>query len=217
MDKTLHKVGILGDVHGEFESLKRALALFEAAGCETMLCVGDITDGGSDETVESCITLLREKNVIVVAGNHDRWALEGSSRHLEGATLHLSSESREFLSALPKTRRFSSPSGDILLCHGVGENDMAKLLPETKGYGLRALGELAPLQRDKTLAFMVCGHTHQPMVRALFGLTVINAGTLHHEHRPRCAIADFSSRQLSWFALDGEPAALEIVPIPVPR
>jgi predicted phosphodiesterase len=41
--------------------------------------------------------------------------------------------------------------------------------------------------------YVINGHSHRPMLRTIEGLTILNAGTLHTEHRPVCSIADFET------------------------
>src|SRR5690348_4599860 len=124
------RIGLIGDVHGEDERLETALARFDALGAATVLCTGDIPDG-SGSVARSC-AILRERGVLTVRGNHERWFLGGVMRDLPDSTpletVPLSE--REWLAALPAVREFSTPLGGLLLCHGLGSNDMAKVGPD---------------------------------------------------------------------------------------
>lgn len=169
--------GVIGDVHCEDERLETSITTLLEAGADTLIQVGDIVDGGGN--LERCVELLKAHDVHTIAGNHERWFLAGEMRELKGATLEADESTRSFLASLPATRRFDTPKGDLLVCHGVGENDMVNLRPDTRGYALQSvMPSLRPLLLDTSLRFMLGGHTHQRMVRTFEGLTVINAGTL---------------------------------------
>jgi serine/threonine protein phosphatase 1 len=62
---------VIGDVHGEYEKLKKALKLvnFDFEN-DTLISLGDIVDRGPDSY--ACIELLMTiKNLIAIRGNHD--------------------------------------------------------------------------------------------------------------------------------------------------
>jgi predicted phosphodiesterase len=50
---------------------------------------------------------------------------------------------------------------------------------------------------------MVCGHTHRPMVRTVFGLVVINAGTLHRGDDPGFVRVDLEKKIVQAYAIEG--------------
>ena len=49
------------------------------------------------------------------------------------------------------------------------------------------------LVRDGRYRWMICGHTHERMVRTIGGITVINAGTLVRDQNPCCVVADLAT------------------------
>ena len=197
------RAGLIGDIHCEVARLRQVLEHFKASGIETVLAVGDIADGPGD-LGETC-AMLEAAGVLVVAGNHDRWLLAGQMRDLPDATplASVSPRARDYLSALPKTRSFESPRGPVLLCHGLGEDDMATVKPDDYGYDLESNRALWELVEGGTARFVVNGHSHRPMLRNISGLTILNAGTLHPKHRPVCAIADFDGGVLQIYDLEG--------------
>lgn len=192
----MRRLGLIGDVHGEDAALERALRLLTEAQVDRILCTGDVVDGRGD--VNRCFRLLEAYGVLTVRGNHDRWLLEGYGRDLEEAThpSELTRASREFLAALPPTRSLQTPRGELLLCHGLGTNDMARLLPDDTGYAVQANAELQALIANGRYQLVVGGHTHWRMVRRFLGLTVINAGTLYRAHDPCCAVLELDSGQV---------------------
>lgn len=67
---------IIGDIHGAHKAL---LQCFDKAGFDyendILVCLGDVVDGWPD--IPACIDeLLQIKNLILLLGNHDKWALD---------------------------------------------------------------------------------------------------------------------------------------------
>ena len=202
---TLTRIGVIGDIHCEDEVLSQVLAHFTAQGTTHNLAVGDVVDGHGD--VNRTLALLEDHRVLTISGNHDRWLLENVFRDDPEATRlqSLDRRSRALLSKLPTTREFRTPLGELLLCHGLLDNDMAKVSPDDFGYALDTNDELQTLIRDKRFAFVLNGHTHRPMVRKFGALTLINAGTLHRRYRQVCTIVDFERAEVELYdiASDG--------------
>lgn len=187
------RLGLLGDVHGEDALLERALGELEELGADLRLCTGDIADGPGDVT--RCCELLAAHDVLTVRGNHDRWLLANTMRELPDATRRdsLAERTLSYLEALPATHTLSTPLGSVMLCHGLGKDDMGGVRPDDDGYALEVNDLLHQLRRDPSVAMVVNGHTHRPMVRHFEGLTIINAGTLLRHHDPGYLVADLET------------------------
>ena len=76
-------VGILSDIHSDFKSLKKAIAVLEKRNCDLLVCLGDIVGYNSDYTdffkhgqAKDCISLVMSESEVVVMGNHDLFALK---------------------------------------------------------------------------------------------------------------------------------------------
>ena len=117
-------------------------------------------------------------------------------------------------------RRYATPNGNALLCHGVGEDDEAWLLPDTRGYALQDIPTLRELMLDQEVQFMLCGHTHERMVRVFPGLTVINAGTIHRKDEQTFMVLDFGAMRVEFYSAaegnTGEPIEKRELPWPDP-
>jgi predicted phosphodiesterase len=212
----LRRLGVIGDVHCESETLGQALDGLETMNVETVLCVGDLVDGPGD--ADATLAMLDARGVQCVAGNHERWFLAGEQRSLDDATLEISEVSRAFIESLPRLRRYATPNGDALLCHGVGEDDEAWLLPDTRGYALQDIPTLRELMVDDEVQFMIGGHTHERMVRVFPGLTVVNAGTIHRKDEQTFMVVDFEAMRVEFYsAAQGTVGELiEEVELPMP-
>src|SRR5690606_4972703 len=115
--------------------------------------------------------------------------------------------------------RLATVRGDLLLCHGVGDNDMVRLRPDDDDRHARlAVDALAVLLSDPTLSLAVGGHTHQRMVRRFTRpdgppLVFINPGTLHREDCAGFAVVDLERGVVQFFDLvEGPDDALAVGP-----
>ncbi len=196
------RCGVIGDVHTERVRLQGVLTHLRALGLEHIVCTGDVPDGphGARE-VDACCALLGAAGVYTISGNHDRWLQDSEMRDLPGATdrHELTQATLDFLAALPVTLSLRTPSGSLLVCHGMGEDDMAGLQSFDRGLALESNEALQELLRQRRYRYVVAGHTHRPMVRAIEGITFINAGTLLGGQSPCCAVADFERKQLQLY------------------
>lgn len=211
----VRRAGIVGDLHGEHEQLERLLDEFERAGVDTVLCVGDIVDGDGD--VNRCCALLEERGVHSVAGNHDRWLLSDELRDLPDATplSAITPRTQAFLEKLPVKRYFETPRGRLMLCHGVGDDDMAQVKADHLEFELQLNRALKRVLRGAPCDFMIAGHTHQTMVRRIEHLTVINAGTVYRRYEQRAGLVDFESGHVQFYKLgSGRPHVDETVELP---
>lgn len=201
MSDLVRRIGALGDIHTEDDALFTALAFLRAQELDAIVSVGDIVDGRGD--ADRCCALLRDAGVLAVRGNHERWFLKDTMRDLRDVTHAVHDAHRGWLASLPATRRFETPAGTLLLCHGIGDDDMAVLRSDTDAHSLAWLEPLHRVIADRSLDLMLAGHTHERMVRRFDGLTVINAGTLHRDFAPGFVIVDFVDGVVRGFDLDG--------------
>lgn len=210
----LRRFGVLGDPHAHDRRVALALEQMVRAGVDTILCVGDLVDGPGD--VDRLVDLLKDHGVLTVRGNHDRWFLGAINRELPHATRSVAPATREYLEGLPATIRLPALGGDLLLCHGVGDDDMAELRPDTEGYALTCLDRLPALKEDPSLVWMVGGHTHEVMLRALPDLWVINAGAVGSARDPGFVITDLIERTMIYqrFTRDDALGEARLLPWP---
>ncbi len=208
MEVVIRRFGAIGDVHAEHTFLAAALDTLRGENLDAIFCVGDIVDGRGD--VDRCCALLQQNDVIAVRGNHERWLLKDDMRTLPKAhhASDLAPSSCAYLAALPTTRRIATTRGPLLLCHGIGDDDMARLWTYDYGYALETNDALAALRAtDHTL--MVGGHTHERMVRSFGALTVINAGTLTYTDTPCFLVADLQEGYVQFYDLDDDARVIE--------
>lgn len=233
MSELLRIVGVVGDIHAHDHRLTKAVELFDRIGVDRVLSVGDITDGPGD--LAACCALLQAREVVAVRGNHDRWLFENALRDLHDAheADDLDPSSREFLRHLPATRDLMTSAGRLLLCHGLGDDDMTGVYPGDFGYGLEVNDRLQRLIRRGDYRFVVNGHTHLRMVRSFGGLTIINAGSLANNRRvmksgektvgplfdpgdPCALVVDFANLEVQPYCFGSDDTLVAIDPVPLP-
>ncbi len=188
----LSRIGLIGDVHGQAERLKTVIVYLQGQGVDALVCTGDITDGFGD--VDRCCDLLQAAQVITVLGNHDRWCINNELRNRAECTIfeNLSPSSQAFLSQLPTQIELQTPQGLALLCHGLGENDMGKLMPRDGSQAIDNNQALQTLLQAQRYRYLLNGHSHYRMVKPVGDLTVINGGTLRRGHEPGFLHLDFT-------------------------
>jgi predicted phosphodiesterase len=195
------RIGLLGDVHAEDGALAVALRFFADAGVDLVAAVGDIVDGPA--SADRCCALLAEAGAAVVRGNHDRWFAAGTLRELPEATLTLGSGARTFLEALPVMCRFAVSGGDLLLCHGLGNDDMASVALDADAMSIQWNDPLAALLAEDRPLWVLNGHTHRRGVWSYQKLTVVNGGTLLRDHDPCISIVDLARAEVTYVDIEG--------------
>ena len=87
---------------------------------------------------------------------------------------------------------------------------MQQLGPDDRGYAISTNDALMKVLLDTRIVIMVCGHTHQPMVRRFergLGkptLVVVNAGTLARADNPGYAILDTEARRVDFHSISDD-------------
>ncbi|MEX0988072.1 MAG: metallophosphoesterase [Bacteroidales bacterium] len=76
MEKRMNKTYVIGDIHGAYEGLLQCMGKsgFDYAS-DRLICLGDVCDRRA--RVKECVDeLLKVRNLVMIMGNHDRWALD---------------------------------------------------------------------------------------------------------------------------------------------
>ena len=194
----INYIGVIGDIHTEDKLLQLTVDYLKKNNVEKIFCVGDIADGKGD--INECCNILLEEEIVAVLGNHDEWLLKNKMRSLKDASLlkELSEQSQYFFRKLPLTVNFFTTNGLGLLCHGLAQNNMARVTPDDYGYAIEANTDLQKIIREQKYKYIINGHTHYPMVRKFQNITIINAGTLRRDHEPGFLIIDFRNKIINF-------------------
>jgi len=197
------RLGVIGDVHAEDHRLAAAIKDLQQRGVDAIVCTGDIVDG--EGCPDRCIELLIDANVHTVRGNHDRWILEDKARHVPNAHFlaDRGDHSQSYLSTLPTQICVPTIRGNLMLCHGIEDDDLRKIWPGTEKMGIERSKRLDRLIHDDTYRFVINGHMHFRTLIHFQQLTLINAGTLKGELWPGYSLIDFHSGHIDAFGFDG--------------
>lgn len=188
----LRYLGVIGDVHAREDLLERAANALREANVDAIVCVGDVY--GPGEGTELCCRLLKARQILTVRGNHDRWLLEAIERDNELRS-SVGSEAVQFLSTLPATLSIETEAGPTLVCHGVGENDLAHI-PQTfpRSFVQRALRVgLLPLH----CKLVVHGHSHLQRRQICADVLFVTVGSLGSHPAGGCIVIDTQAGAVS--------------------
>jgi len=146
------RFAVLSDVHGNLESLERALSQLEPG--DALACLGDMVGYGPNPN--ECVRMLRDRAQHAVLGNHDLAALENYGTEffndaarvaIEWTQTVLDEQSRDWLNSLSYELRLP----EFLMVHGAPVNYFEYILD--KRTAARAFE-----RTDAPLVFI--GHTH---------------------------------------------------------
>ena len=154
------RYAIIADIHANLAAFKTVLAHIERwGGVEEIWCLGDVVGYGPDPC--QCIELLRRRNHLCVAGNHD-WAAIGklaTSEFNPDAAItcrwteqQLSPGDVKYLESLPEVIQ----KGDFTLVHGSPRQPIWEYLISVSS----AKENFAYFQSQ----FCLVGHSHLPIV-----------------------------------------------------
>ena len=177
------RLAVVSDIHADVHALRDALSQAARLGCEKIVCAGDLVDYGLFP--EETLTLLRERHIPCVRGNHDRWAVSG---HVDRSGWDLSPESVRFLEGLPTHLSLVIDGVKIAVWHArprmrsaSTDNacDMEGIYP-----GKLILDAKARLLSAAKADVLVVGHTHVAMAVSFGQSLIVNPGALLREPAP---------------------------------
>jgi putative phosphoesterase len=177
-------IALLADVHANLVALEAVLAALPPV--DRIWVMGDTVGYGPDPS--DVLTLLREKDALVVAGNHDLAAATGEgidlfNHHAAAAVrLHrswLSPEERDRLASLPLT----AEADGFTLCHGSLRDPIWEYV--------MSQGQAATTLALARTAHCCNGHKHVPRIFRVGDRMLVNPGSVGQprDGDPRAAYA----------------------------
>lgn len=155
------RIGIISDIHGDYESLERTLnKLQHEHRVQMILCAGDLVGRGPEQN--RVVELHRTLGIPTVRGNHDEFFYG------------LSKENIAFLKALPLEWKGEVAGRRIFMCHGKPGNNMWGMYRDhiSETY-LNMM--LTSLKAD----VLITGHTHVPLFLRVAAGCLVNPGSLY--------------------------------------
>ena len=198
------RIGIVGDIHGNFAALTSVLEALRNCGVSAILNTGDTV--GYSAHPDECVQLLEKARTIDVQGNYDeavalrlsdcgcgpavgRLALlrEASLRWTQA---RITEQTRSCLRHQPVLRWLAFGNRNLLLSHGqVGAHGGKELEREQSAWARRAGGTGADI--------VVLGHSHRPKIERLGRTTLVNPGSVGKpvdaDPRAACALVEIGA------------------------
>lgn len=193
------KLGLISDIHCNLPALERAFALL--ADCDEIVCAGDLLY--QYRFSNSVLTLLRERGVHTIVGNHDNTILHAPGHPLrQSATVD--PDCFSYLGSLPERLMLEFGGVRVAVFHGAPwDEPRATSACYVYSENGQHLTRLAEVEAD----VIVLGHTHRPFTAQAGGTLVVNPGS--------CGEPRDTSRTYSCAALDLASCAVEFRPFPL--
>jgi predicted phosphodiesterase len=153
------RYAIISDIHANFDAFEVVLADIDKSSIDRTVCLGDVVGYGAQP--RECIAILRERNILTIAGNHDYAAIGKTNINYfnpfaKEATLWTlkvcSEEDRAWLQSLSLVEYLD----DLTMVHGT------LYQPDLFDYILTTYDAYLSLQLlDAPVCFL--GHSHVPI------------------------------------------------------
>jgi putative phosphoesterase len=181
------KIGLISDIHGNFEALKAVLAELDRMNISEIYCLGDVV--GYYSQVNECCNELKSRQIQCVMGNHD-WYMAGGgfcprSRSVNDCLSYqrkvISFDNVNWLKSFPVQRQIY----DIHMVHGGWADPIDEYIQPTQDYFSRIIGET-----------FASGHTHIQTLQEYDGKAYCNPGSVGQprDNDPRAAFAVFDGK-----------------------
>jgi predicted phosphodiesterase len=133
------RTAIITDIHGNLEGLEAVWRDVDDTGCDRIVCLGDLVDGGRYDN--EVARFIRDRGVPCVRGNHD-----------ENETLELDDDVRQYLASLPDSL---VEDGGIVYTH---------ISPRERRNKIIDVYEAWNVFDDCAARRIFVGHAHIPMI-----------------------------------------------------
>lgn len=162
-------IGIISDIHGNFEALKAVLAELDGMAVHKVICLGDVV--GYYTQVNECCDELRARRIPCVMGNHDWYMASGGScprsRSVNDCLAYLRKvitvDNVDWLRTFPVRRQFD----ELTVVHGGWSDPIDEYLRWTESYFAEIPGTR-----------FASGHTHIQVLHASNGKVYCNPGSV---------------------------------------
>lgn len=176
------KIGIISDIHGNYEALKAVLAELDKLNISEIYCIGDVV--GYYSQVNECCDELISRNILCVMGNHD-WYMVGGGFCPRSTSVNaciayqrkvITAKNLNWLNSFPVHRQIHN----IHMLHGGWSDPMDEYIQPTEAYFTRING-----------AIFISGHTHIQSIQKFKDKIYCNPGSVGQprDGDPRAAFA----------------------------
>ncbi len=185
------KIGLISDIHGNYEALKSVLSALDKKGVKEIYCLGDVV--GYYSQINECCDELIEREIPCLMGNHDWYMASGSfcprSQSVNDCLKYLrtvvTQKNIDWLRTFP-VQRFVK---NIHMVHAGWTDPIDEYLWEpNEEYFSKIPGD-----------FFFSGHTHIQSLHYFGEKTYCNPGSVGQprDNDPRAAYAIFEDNKVS--------------------
>ncbi|MDC1327344.1 metallophosphatase family protein [Ulvibacter sp.] len=189
-------IGIISDIHGNFEALKVVLAELDKKRVSKIYCLGDVV--GYYSQVNECCEVLRERKIECLMGNHDWYMVSGSfcprSQSVNDCLAYqrklITTENFNWLKEFQLQIEFEN----IKMVHGGWTDPIDEYLYEpNEEYFRKVEGEI-----------FLSGHTHKQQLHHFKNKTYCNPGSvgMPRDNDPRAAYAIIKGKDITLHRVD---------------
>jgi len=199
------KLGLLGDIHGNYLALQAVLAAASSSDVEKLLITGDLI--GYYYAPLQVLELLQTWDGYMVRGNHEEMLTLARSdpaflalvdkRYGSGLRIaieQLDTQQIDDLCNMPHPLELTIDGCKILLCHGAPWDINRYIYPDAQ---LALLHKCAKQEFD----LVVLGHTHYPMQQMIGKTLIVNPGSVgqprNRKPGAQWALFDTESREVT--------------------
>lgn len=189
-------IGLISDVHATPEPVAEAIAIFEKAGVDEVLCAGDIA--GYMDKLDETVKLLVDNHCQTILGNHDLKYIDHHGDSSDTASV-------TFLKNLPATYEAIIEGKSLFMVHAQppdGCHGGIKLLDKNATLIPDNVEHWSEVLQTFNYDVLIIGHTHQVFAEMLGGTLVVNPGSSAFNNS--CAILRLPEMTVEMFALSGK-------------
>lgn len=184
-------IGIISDIHGNYEALKVVLQEMDKKGVAKIYCLGDVV--GYYSQVNECCDTLRNRNIECLMGNHDWYMSSGSFCPRSQSVNDCLAYQRKVITTenlnWVKTFKLEFEFDNVKMVHGGWTDPIDEYLFEpTPEYFDKIEGEI-----------FISGHTHIQQLHYYGTKTYCNPGSvgMPRDNNPKSAYAIFENGQIT--------------------
>jgi putative phosphoesterase len=184
----MNRIGIISDIHGNYEALKNVLAELEKMNIFEIYCLGDVV--GYYSQVHECCNALRKTNIPTLMGNHDWYLASGGfcprSKSVNDCLVYqrkvITRENIEWLRTFPVQRFINN----LHMVHGGWTDPIDEYLREPNEEYFSKIEGID----------FISGHTHIPMIQQYGNKTYCNPGSVGQprDNDPRASFVTYDGK-----------------------
>ena len=168
------KIALISDIHSNLYYLEEVLKEIGKDHIEKLFCLGDLV--GYLNKPNEVIELIREKNIICIKGNHEKYLLDELKYNTNNENIYgiqkqkkiITQENLNFLDKLPNELEFIINGKSFYITHSLPNNCSNHI------YELKDLDKRFISKYD----YYCFAHTHIPIISYHYGTCIINSGSV---------------------------------------